>query len=144
MRHSHAHKIPKAQLVAAAESFAGVSIFADACYRYYFYDDKASKAYLSNCLASEFGEHLNNIPAKHHQSIIDTALVEISYPVAQGKKWAFSERERAITANIARQTWRTHGMNTACENIISNITAIAKVVAGKVQDQLGRNFKIGY
>ncbi len=141
---TNAHKIPKAQLIAAAESYAGVSPFADACYRYYFYHDKTCHKVLINCLAVEFAEHLKNIPAKYHTNIITTAVIEISYPVPVGKRFAFSERERAITARISRQTWRTHGMNTACENIIGNITGIAMVVAGKVQAQLGKKFKAGY
>lgn len=138
------HRIPKAQLVAVAESFAGVSRFADACYRYYYYHDQASRDYLLSSLAVEFAEYLTKIPTKHHQPIINTALIEISYPTPIGKRFAFSERERAITAQISRQTWRTHAMNTACDNIINNITGIAMVVAGKVQAQLGKKFYAGY
>lgn len=138
------HRIPKAQLVAVAESFAGVSRFADACYRYYYYHDQASRDYLLSSLAVEFAQHLKNIPDKYHTAIISTALIEISYPTPIGKRHAFSERERSITARISRQTWRTHGMNTACDNIINNITGIAKVVAGKVQAQLGKKFYAGY
>ena len=141
---SNAHKIPKAQLIAVAESFAGVSPFADACYRYYFYHDKTARAYLTATLATEFAEYFAGLDAKYHANIIATALIEISYPTPIGKRFAFSERERAITAKVSRQTWRTHNMNTACEDIISNITGIAKVVAGKVQMQLGKKFKAGY
>ncbi|OOR89818.1 hypothetical protein [Moraxella bovis] len=138
------HKIPKAQLIAVAESFAGVSPFADACYRYYFYQDKTARAYLTATLATEFAEYFAGIDAKYHANIIATALTEISYPTPIGKRFAFSERERAITARISRQTWRTHGMNTAVDNIISHITGIAKVVAVKVKEQLGKNFNMGY
>lgn len=141
---THAHKIPKAQLIAIAESYAGVSRFADACYRYYFYHDKACHAYLSSYLAYEFAGHLKGIPPKYHANIIATVLTEISYPIPTGKRFAFSERERAITARISRQTWRTHGMNTAVDDIIGNITGIAMVVAGKVQAQLGKKFKMPY
>lgn len=144
MPKANAHKIPKAQLIAIAEAFAGVSPFADNCYRFYFYHDKACQKQLTNCLAIEFAENLTNIPSKYHAPIIATALTEITYPVPVGKRFAFSERERAITAGISRQTWRTHGMNIAIEDIISNITGIAKVVAGKVQAQLGKKFKAGY
>lgn len=135
---SNAHKIHKAQLIAVAESFAKVSPFADACYRYYFYQDKACHRVLTDCLAVEFVEYLKDIPSKYHANIIATALTEISYPVPVGEHFAFSERERAITARISRQTWRTHGMNTACENIINNIIGIAWVVANKVREQLGK------
>lgn len=138
------HKIPKAQLIAVAESFAGVSPFADACYRYYFYQDKTARAYLTATLATEFAEYFAGIDAKYHANIIATALTEISYPTPIGKRFAFSERERAITARISRQTWRTHGMNTAVDNIISHITGIAKVVAAKVKEQLGKNFNMSY
>lgn len=138
------NKIPKAQLIAAAESFASVSRFADACYRYYFYHDKASRAYLTATLATEFAEYFPGIDAKYHANIICAALTEISYPTPIGKRFAFSERERAITARISRQTWRTHGMNTAVDNIISHITGIAKVVAAKVKGQLGKNFNMSY
>lgn len=141
---THTRKIPKAQLIAAAESYAGVSAFADACYRYYYYQDKTAQAYLSSCLAIEFAKHLQSVPAKYHQAAIDTALIELSYPVPIGKHFAFSERERAITAGISRQTWRTHAINTVCDNIISNITGIAKVVAAKVKEQLGKNFNMSY
>lgn len=138
------HKIPKAQLIAVAESFAGVSPFADACYRYYFYHDKTARAYLIATLATEFAEYFAGIDAKYHVNIIATALTEISYPTPIGKRFAFSERERAITAGISRQTWRTHGMNTAVDDIINHITGIAKVVATKVKEQLGKNFNMGY
>lgn len=138
------HRIPKAQLIAVAESFAGVSRFADACYRYYYYHDQASRDYLLSSLAVEFAEYLTKIPTKHHQPIINTALIEISYPTPIGKHFAFSEREQSITARVSRQTWRTHAMNTACDNIINNITGIAMVVAGKVQAQLGKKFYAGY
>ena len=131
------HKIPKAQLIAVAESFAGVSPFADACYRYYFYQDKTARAYLTATLATEFAEYFVSIDAKYHANIIATALTEISYPTPIGKRFAFSERERAITAGISRQTWRTHGMNTAVDNIISHITGIAKVVAAKALSSIG-------
>lgn len=141
---AHAHKIPKAQLIAVAESFARVSSFADACYRYYFYHDKACHKELTNCLVVEFADYFKDVPKKYHAAIIATALTEISYPVPVGKRFAFSERERAITARISRQTWRTHGMNATCENIINNITGIAWVVASKVRKQLGINFKTGY
>ncbi|UZA43980.1 hypothetical protein LP090_05190 [Moraxella bovis] len=94
--------------------------------------------------AVEFIEHLKDIPTKYHANIIATALTEISYPTPIGKRFAFSERERAITAGISRQTWRTHNMNTAVDDIISNITGIAMVVAGKVQAQLGKKFKMPY
>lgn len=141
---SNAHKIPKAQLIAVAESFAGVSLFADACYRYYFYHDKACHAHLLSVLAVEFSEHLKDIPPRYHANIIATALTEITYPIPVGKRFAFSERERAITAGISRQTWRTHNMNTATDNIIGNITGIAYTVSGKVREQLGKKFKIGY
>ncbi len=140
----HAHKIPKAQLIAAAESYASVSPFADGCYRYYFYHDKMCHKSLSDSLPTEFAKHLKNIPPKYHANIIATALTEISYPTPIGKRFAFSERERAITARISRQTWRTHDMNTAVEDIISNIIGIALVVSGKVQNQLGTKFKISY
>ncbi len=140
----HPYRIPKAQLIAAAESYAGVSPFADACYRYYFYQDNTAHAKLAACLITEFADHLKSIPAHYHTAIINAALTELSYPVPIGRRFAFSERERAITTGISRQTWRTHNMNTACENIISNMTGIAMVVAGKVQAQLGKNFKAGY
>lgn len=138
------HKIPKPQLIAVAESFAGVSPFANACYRYYFYQDKTARAYLTATLATEFAEYFAGIDTKYHANITATALTEITYPIPVGKRFAFSERERAITARISRQTWRTHGMNTAVDNIISHITGIAMVVAGKVQAQLGKKFKAGY
>lgn len=141
---AHTHKTPKAQLIAAAESFAGVSRFADMCYRYYFYGDKTAKGYLQSVLVSEFAEHLKDIPPKYHAKLIYTALLEISYPIKGTAKTAFSERERAITAQISRQTWRTHNMNTACDNIIGNIKGIALVVADKVQAQLGKKFNMDY
>lgn len=70
----------KAQLMAAAESYAKVSPFADACYRYYYYEDATCHAKLSACLVDKFAQHLQSVPAKYHQAVIDTALTELSYP----------------------------------------------------------------
>ncbi|WP_040625442.1 hypothetical protein [Moraxella macacae] len=138
------HCIPKAQLIAAAESFAKVSFFADCCYRYYFYECKVSHDNLLSCLATEFADYFKGVPKRYHTAIIATALIEICYPIPVGKNYAFSERERAITAGISRQTWRTHNMNAVCENVVCNVIGIAWVVAGKVCKQLGKNFKTGY
>lgn len=138
------HKIDHRQLIAMAESFASVSSFADACYRYYFYCDKISYNALEDALPTQFATHLANIPKKYHAAIIKTALIEMRYPISTAKRFAFSERERAICAKISRQTWRGHNMNAACEDIISNITGIAYAVAHKVRLQLKYPPPLGY
>ncbi|EGE13428.1 hypothetical protein [Moraxella catarrhalis] len=138
------NKIPKDQLIAVAESFAGVSPFADACYRYYFYQDKACHAHLSSCLAVEFAEYLTKIPTKHHQPIINTALIEISYPQKNLSRSTFCAKERACCMGISRRQYYNLHAGEAIDNIIGNITGIAKVVAGKVREQLGINLKLGY
>ena len=95
-------------------------------------------------MAYELGDYLSAIPNKYHDVLVNTVLMELSYPIPIGKRHAFSERERTIVAKIARQTWRNHGMTQACDEIISHITGIAHVVASKVRIQLGKNFAIGY
>lgn len=138
------HPIPKAQLIAVAESFAKVSPFADACYRYYFYQDKTAKARLSACLSVEFAEHLTAIPTKYHQPVIDAVLTELSYPKKPNAKRIFPATERACCVGVSRRQYYRLPIDTAINDIISHLTAIAKVVAGKVQDQLGKNFQAGY
>lgn len=138
------HKIPKPQLIAAAESYAGVSPFADACYRYYFYQDKTAKARLSACLSVEFAEHLTAIPTKYHQPVIDAVLTELSYPKKPNALRTFPVKERACCVGVSRRQYYRLPFDTAIDDIINRITAIAKVVAGKVQAQLGKNFKMGY
>ena len=138
------HRIPKAQLVAVAESFAGVSRFADACYRYYYYHDQASRDYLLSSLAVEFAQHLKNIPDKYHTAIISTALIEISYPKKNLSRSTFCAKERACCMGISRRQYYNLHAGEAIDNIIGNITGIAKVVAGKVCEQLGINLKLGY
>ncbi|WP_143821523.1 hypothetical protein [Moraxella cuniculi] len=59
-----------------------------------------------------------------------------------GKLPAFSERERAITSGISRQTFRKYGMSLACAGIIDDITGTAIIVAERIQRQLGKNFKL--
>lgn len=134
----------KAQLIAAAESYARVSPFADACYRYYYYEDTACHAKLSACLAEEFGKHLQSVPAKYHQAVIDTALTELSYPSKRPDRPAFCAKDRAACMGVSRRQYYRIGVHDAIDDIISHITAIAKVVAGKVQDQLGKKFDVGY
>lgn len=138
------NKIPKDQLIAVAESFAGVSPFADACYRYYYYHDQASRDYLLSSLAVEFAEYLTKIPTKHHQPIINTALIEISYPQKNLSRSTFCAKERACCMGISRRQYYNLHAGEAIDNIIGNITGIAKVVAGKVREQLGINLKLGY
>lgn len=138
------HKIPKPQLIAAAESYAGVSPFADACYRYYFYQDQSARQRLSQCLASEFAEHLNALPAKYHRGVVQAVLTELSYPKKPNALRTFPAKERACCVGISRRQYYRLPFDTAIDAIISHLTAIAKVVAGKVQDQLGKNFDAGY
>lgn len=138
------HKIPKPQLIAAAESYAKVSLFADSCYRYYFYQDKTAHTHLSSCLAVEFAEHLTAIPAKYHQPVVLAALTELSYPKKPNAKQTFPAKERACCIGISRRQYYRLPFDAAIDGIISHLTAIAKVVAGKVQEQLGKNFHAGY
>lgn len=138
------HKIPKPQLIAAAESYAGVSPFADACYRYYFYQDQSARQRLSQCLASEFTKHLTALSTKYHQPVIDAALTELSYPKKPNTTRTFPAKERACCVGISRRQYYRLPLDTAIDDIINHLTAIAKVVAGKVQDQLGKNFDAGY
>lgn len=137
-------RIPTAQLIAAAESFASVSRFADACYRYYFYHDKASRELLLACLAAEFAKHLKGVPLKYHASLVRTVLIEITYPIKGNAHQAFTVKERACCLGISRRQYYRIPFDTAIDNIIGNIKGIALVVAGKVQVQLGKKFQVGY
>lgn len=138
------HHIPRAQLIAAAESYAGVSPFADACYRYYFYQDKTARARLSACLVVEFAEHLTALPTKYHQPVIDATLTELSYPAKPNTQRTFPVKERACCVGVSRRQYYRLPFDTAIDDIINHITAIAKGVAGKVQMQLGKKFDAGY
>lgn len=137
-------RIPTAQLIAAAESFASVSRFADACYRYYFYHDKTARAYLNAVLATEFAEHLTAVPTKYHTPVIRAVLTELSYPKKPNTLRVFPVKERAVCVGVSRRQYYRLPFDTAINDIISHLTAIAKVVAGKVQCQLGKNFQAGY
>lgn len=138
------HQIPKPQLIAAAESYAKVSPFADACYRYYFYLDDVARTHLTAVLATEFAEHLTTLPAKYHQPVIHAALTELSYPKKPNALRIFPVKERACCVGISRRQYYRLPFDTAIDDIINRITAIAKVVAGKVQAQLGKKFDAGY
>ena len=138
------HYIPKTQLIAAAESFAGVSRFADACYRYYFYQEKAARDYLHSVMASEFIEHLKSTPSKYHTKLIHTTLLEISYPIKGNAMSAFTAKERACCLGISRRQYYRHPFDASIDGMIGNIKGIALAGATKVQAQLGQNFKIGY
>lgn len=136
-------RTPKAHLVAAAESYAGVSPFADACYRYYFYECKLSHKRLLSAIATEFDEYLASIPAKYHQAIIATALLELSYPTKNPDRPAFTAKDRAVCMGVSRRQYYRIGGHGAIDNIISNIIGIAMVVAAKVRRQLGKDFVAG-
>ncbi|OAV36042.1 hypothetical protein AO364_1210 [Moraxella catarrhalis] len=131
-------KLPRPHLIAAAESFARISCFADLCYRYYLYDDLSQRPRLERLALKELSSHLESIPEKYHQRIIATALTELTYPCPSNdpNQYPFSERERATCSGISRQTWRTHGMNDACKDIIDHIIAIAHSVRIKVKSQI--------
>lgn len=134
---------PRAHLIAAAESYAKVDDFADACYRYYYHQDDVAHKRLITLIKDRLTKYyLSHIPAKYHDAIITTALLELTYPLVAGRLPAFSERERAITAGISRQTFRKYGMSLACAGIIDDITGTAIIVADRIQRQLGKNFKL--
>lgn len=135
----------KAQLIAAAESYARVSPFADACYRYYYYEDTACHAKLSACLVEEFAKHLQSVPAKYHQAVIDTALLELTYPAKSPDRPAFTVKDRAVCMGVSRRQYYRIGVHDAIDDIISHITAIALDVASRVRQQLGkRKCEFGY
>lgn len=139
------HKIPKPQLIAAAESYAKVSPFADACYRYYYYEDATCHAKLSACLVDKFAVHLQSVPAKYHQAVIDTALTELSYPSKRPDRPAFCAKERAVCMGVSRRQYYRIGVHDVIDNVIGHITAIALSVAYQVRKQLGkRKCEFGY
>lgn len=134
-------KIPRAHLVAAAESFAGVSRHADAIYRYYLYDDQRYREIVANHYYGKLARTYRYIPTKYHTRIVDVALIEITKPIPPTRAWAWPERERCLCAGISRMTWRKHGMNTALEWVIRDIIFIAQDVANQVSLQLATSYK---
>lgn len=138
------HHTPKAHLIAAAESYAGVSRFADCCYRYYFYHDKSAKSYLQSVLANKMSEHLKAIPVRYHIALIHAVLLEITYPIKGNAKQAFTAKERACCMGISRRQYYRQPFDTVIDNMIGNIKGIALVVVSKVRQQLGKKFKINH
>lgn len=131
-------------LIAAAESFAKVDDFADACYRYYFYGDQICRTKLSSCLPKNMAEELKAVPAKYHQVVVDAALEEISYPLKSGERPAFCSKDRSACLGVSRaQYYRIHA-DQAITAIIAYITTSAEDVANCVRQQLSKKCEFGY
>lgn len=135
----------KAQLIAAAESYAKVSPFDDACYRYYYYADTACHAKLSACLASRLTKYLQSVPVKYHQAVIDTALTELTYPSKNPDRPAFCAKDRAACMGVSRRQYYRIGVHDVIDVVIKHIISVANDVAYRVRQQLGkRKCEFGY
>lgn len=127
----------KPYLIAAAESYARVNNIDSACYHY------LKDGYSLN-LQQHLTAHYSHIckdkvPLKYIDAVITTALIELSYPVADNKAYAWSDRQRCAFAGISRTTWKKHKLSETVNFIIDDIRSKHCATRAKIIYQLHSN-----
>lgn len=125
-------------LKAAAESFAGISPLESACYHYIYggfarvYQDVLYNHYYNLLL-----QHPEQIKDYHISSVVNTALVELHYPLAnEDTTYAWSSNQRAAAAGIPKQTWSRHQLSNHVNFIINEIRSNADSVSFRIYKQM--------
>lgn len=129
---SHQH------LKAAAESFAGISPLESACYHYIYggfarvYQDVLYNHYYNLLL-----QHPEQIKDYYISSVVNTALVELHYPLTnEDTTYAWSSNQRAAAAGIPKQTWSRHQLSNHVNFIIDEIRSNADSVSFRIYKQM--------
>ena len=125
-------------LKAAAESFAGISPLESACYHYIYggfarvYQDVLYNHYYNLLL-----QHPNPIKDYYISSVVNTALVELHYPLTnEDTTYAWSSNQRAAAAGIPKQTWSRHQLSNHVNFIIDEIRSNADSVSFRIYKQM--------
>ena len=125
-------------LKAAAESFAGISPLESACY-HYIYDGFASvyQDVLYNHYYKLLLEHPEQIKPNYISSVVNTALIELRYPLPKvDASYAWSSNQRADASGIARSTWSRNQLSNHVNLIINEIRLTARSVYFAISSQL--------
>jgi len=125
-------------LKAAAESFAGISPLESACYHYIYggfarvYQDVLYNHYYNLLL-----QHPKQIKDYYISSVVNTALVELHYPLTnEDTTYAWSSNQRAAAAGIPKQTWSRHQLSNHVNFIIDEIRSNADSVSFRIYKQM--------
>lgn len=125
-------------LKAAAESFAGISPLESACYHYIYggfarvYQDVLYNHYYNLML-----QHPEQIKDYYISSVVNTALVELRYPLTnEDTTYAWSSNQRAAAAGIPKQTWSRHQLSNHVKFIIDEIRSNADSVSFRIYKQM--------
>lgn len=125
-------------LKAAAESFAGISPLESACYHYIYggfarvYQDVLYNHYYNLLL-----QHPEQIKDYYISSVVNTALVELRYPLTnEDTTYAWSSNQRAAAAGIPKQTWSRHQLSNHVNFIIDEIRSNADSVSFRIYKQM--------
>lgn len=125
-------------LKAAAESFAGISPLESACYHYIYggfarvYQDVLYNHYYNLLL-----QHPEQIKHYYISSVVNTALVELRYPLTnEDTTYAWSSNQRAAAAGIPKQTWSRHQLSNHVNFIIDEIRSNADSVSFRIYKQM--------
>lgn len=127
----------KQHLRAAAEAFAGVSEIESACYHY---TEHGHADVYRHTLAEHYKRELirnhdsNNIG--YYIAVVETALTEMTYPVLDGKSYAWTGRQRAAFAGIPRSTWADNNLSGHVNFIIDDIRAKSRYTLHLVEDNI--------
>lgn len=127
----------KQYLRAAAESFAGVSDIESACYHYTEHGHADS---YRHTLAEHYKRQLirNHDPSsiEYYIAVVETALTEMTYPILEGKAYAWSDRQRAAFAVISKSTWSRHQLSDHVNFIIDDIRSKSRYTLHLIEDNI--------
>ena len=127
----------KQHLRAAAESFAGISDIESACY-HYTESGHADiyRAGLSDHYTIELLNRFPNLKSTYLVPVIQTALTELTYPVLDGKLYAWSANERAAFAGTSKATWSRNNLSEYVNFIIEDIRSKSRYTLHLVEDNI--------
>lgn len=106
-------------LKAAAEAFAGINPVESACYHY---THDGFKQVYRDIIIKHFEYVLQpRIKPDYLKAVVNTALIELQYPVKPNSEYAWSSNQRADCAGISRATWSRNQLSDHVNFIINEI-----------------------
>lgn len=117
---------------AAAEAFAQLTPIQSACYHYMTngfsaHNKSVLRAHFINALSTQA------IKPKYIERVVDTALGELTYPVAtNGDKYTWSGCQRSAFCGIPQKSWSRNELckytNFIIDKIRSNTDAVSRAI----------------
>ena len=122
--------------MAGAEAFAQLSPIQSASYHYMTdgfsaHNKSALRQYFINELTAK------DIKPKYIERVVDTALGELTYPVAtNGDKYTWSGCQRAAYAGISQSTWSDNKLCKSVNFVIDTVRSNADTASREIQLQM--------